>query len=507
MAMLGQAQKEAASAVAADLEGAREHARAWEVLATATVARGEGAATAVDTTRRAALLSNDEALYRSEVQRAAALHTRREARRFSASSTSHLHNPRSSSSAHPPPGGGGGSGDGDGAAAAGDRYGKPTLHVPPRESPFYGPYGVDGAEHLTLPGAGVVIASALPRVPQVGPPDLSSVIRVPVVTERATMALDQGAAAAAAAASRELEARRAVEGELAATRTRNAGRRGSGAGRQAREAREGLALLHDLERLHAEDRLLATRRAASAAAANLSSSSSGAGGASSPFSFLARSRSGSVAAGGGGSRGGRGGEGEQDGMALADAAGRDAPGLGDADADEEAARAARLFAALAHHDDDDQGPQQPRTDAKKGGGGLATTKKGGGSSAIAIAQARARAAAAANAAATGGGHWDLEEVQRDDAEGEEAERHVETALHDAERDAREAHRRQQEAEAAAEAAEAVLSSVGRRGEKGGWESTARGGGAGFARAAANPQASEEELAEAFEDAVLGGRRG
>jgi hypothetical protein len=222
---------QAVAAVTTEIEGAREHAGVWERLAAVSLERGAGASMAVDATSRTALLTNDEAIYRAEVARAAALHERRQARRFSASATA----------AGASGGGGAGGGPHDASAGApggGDsKYQSVPPHVPPRESPFYGPYGVNRT--ATLDAGASSVSTSLMRVPQRGPQDHSSVIRVPLVMVRSQESDGPTGAEAGEAEAKALAAKREEERRRAAEREAGAVRRGSSAGRMLRESREG----------------------------------------------------------------------------------------------------------------------------------------------------------------------------------------------------------------------------------------------------------------------------
>lgn len=150
---------------------------AWEGLAQATIERGAQAATSSLANRRAGLLNNDAAIYRSEVNRAAAVHGRRMARKASAErakTTTFTGNSSNISGSVP---GGSPIGRRHGsytsssssssaaaaaaaAAAVGDRYGKPASRVPPRTSVYYGPHAFNGSNVLHDGSIGMAVTGA-----------------------------------------------------------------------------------------------------------------------------------------------------------------------------------------------------------------------------------------------------------------------------------------------------------------------------------------------------------
>lgn len=167
--------------------------------------------------------------------KAAALHHRRNARRLSSASTTtstHIH-------------------------SYSDRYGHPVVHQPPRDSPFYGPYGIQETNHLVTKDT--IVSSTLQRVNQKGPVSETSVIRVPVLTMKTTEEYkhnEENGFNAGQRTAEEFEQQRIQAGKEARIRERQASRRGSSAGRQLREQREGMHLLQELERLDSENRVL-----------------------------------------------------------------------------------------------------------------------------------------------------------------------------------------------------------------------------------------------------------
>jgi len=301
---LGAAQRDAALAVEREFEGARAHAPVWRALARAAVARAGAAERAREAAAVDARLAADESVFRGEVMRAAALRERRAARRRGSSAGGR----RAAAAAAA-------------AAAASDRYrpssaaGPDARAQPPPGRPYAGPNAVEVAPALRALHKGAAQAQAqaealraaaaspsggegaedegagagaraggargqLLRVPQGGPPDRASVVRVPTLLVRAGGDGSDGggsgsegegeggggggsAAAAARRAAEALEAARLESGERESARQRAAARRGSSAARAAREAREGVALLDEMERLEVGSRLSGALSAAS----------------------------------------------------------------------------------------------------------------------------------------------------------------------------------------------------------------------------------------------------
>jgi hypothetical protein len=302
---VGKAQKDAAISLSDELEGAKAHAPVWAALAEATVIRGIDAEKTEMLKRLDGSLNKDEGIFRSEVMKAAAIHERRDARRrASISSTSgksvssssrylssihQFHNDTFFENSAPP------GGDGRYSISRVSGYREPN----PRK-PYNGPYAVDVAPHAsivlkssnsqTIPlsqpsniahqiSTTPDIHGALPRVPQGGPPDRASVVRVPTLLVRETSHLlatatkggGVGKAAEdetpAAAAARELSARllkdRKDKGRILADANKAARIRGVVAHKADRDVRDGLGLLEELHRLDSEARGDANLEAAS----------------------------------------------------------------------------------------------------------------------------------------------------------------------------------------------------------------------------------------------------
>ena len=301
---VGKAQKDAAISLSEELEGAKAHAPVWAALAEATVIRGIDAEKTEMLKRLDGSLNKDEGIFRSEVMKAAAIHERRDARRRASISSTSGKSVSSSSkyfSSIPqshndtiyenlaPPGG-----DGRYSISRVSGYREPN----PR-NPYNGPYAVDVAPHASIVlkssnsqtkplsqpsnithqiSTTPVIHGALPRVPQGGPPDRASVVRVPTLLVRetshllATAPIGGGGGKAddetpAATAARELSARLLMErkdkGRILEDANKAAITRGVVAHKADRDVRDGLGLLEELHRLDSEARGDANLEAAS----------------------------------------------------------------------------------------------------------------------------------------------------------------------------------------------------------------------------------------------------
>jgi hypothetical protein len=230
--MLGEGHKEAALELAADGLGAAEHAEAWETLARATLKRGEDARRIVQhkaSAYRPGPIEVDAALYRAEVNRHAAMHSRREARKAAAAKPQ---GGRPASAPHP----------------AGDRYGRPHARLVSRINPRYGPDGVDPPVAATVAGDEAV--QTQPRVPQDGPPDYTSVVRVAVTAARHSAAADElSGMANAAVASARLLAERLAAGKAEVEAEEAARAAAEATALAAQQATEGLAWLETLGKL------------------------------------------------------------------------------------------------------------------------------------------------------------------------------------------------------------------------------------------------------------------
>ena len=311
---VGKAQKDAALSLSEELEGAKAHAPVWAALAEATVIRGMDAEKTELLKRLDGSLNKDEGIFRSEVMKAAALHERRDARRRASvtstggksgaslsqsqylSSFPHSHNETFEDTSAPP---GGGSGRYSISRVSG--YKEPH----PRR-PYNGPYAVEVAPHASVVlktmssppppptamlqssssslNSSPVVRGALPRVPQGGPPDRASIVRVPTLLVREapqsslSSTIPRGGGGIgedetpAAAAARELSARllkeRKDKGRLLSEANKVATVRGQVAHKADRDVRDGLGLLEELHRLDSEARGEANLAAASAAMAN-----------------------------------------------------------------------------------------------------------------------------------------------------------------------------------------------------------------------------------------------
>ena len=307
---VGKAQKDAALSLSEELEGAKAHAPVWAALAEATVIRGMDAEKTELLKRLDGSLNKDEGIFRSEVMKAAALHERRDARRRASvtstggrsgaslsqsqylSSFPHSHNETFEDTSAPP---GGGSGRYSISRVSG--YKEPH----PRR-PYNGPYAVEVAPHASVVlktmsspppptamlqsstsslNSSPVVRGALPRVPQGGPPDRASIVRVPTLLVREapqsplSSTIPRGGGGIgedetpAAAAARELSARllkeRKDKGRLLSEANKVATARGQVAHKADRDVRDGLGLLEELHRLDSEARGDANLAAASAA--------------------------------------------------------------------------------------------------------------------------------------------------------------------------------------------------------------------------------------------------
>ena len=301
---VGKAQKDAALSLSEELEGAKAHAPVWAALAEATVIRGIDAEKTEMLKRLDGSLNKDEGIFRSEVMKAAALHERRDARRrASVTSTSGKSGTTSSQylSSYPqshnetyednsaPPGGGG-------------RYSVSRVSgykEPHPRRPYSGPYAVEVAPNASVvlkttsppphPPADLqasqfssnpVVRGSLPRVPQGGPPDRASIVRVPTLIVRESSQSMSSAVpreissitkveTPAADAAREISARllqeRKNKGRLIAEANKTAAERGVVAHKADRDVRDGLGLLEELHRLDSEARGEANLAAATAA--------------------------------------------------------------------------------------------------------------------------------------------------------------------------------------------------------------------------------------------------
>jgi hypothetical protein len=243
LCMVGDAQKQAVQIGLTDGQQTQQFAQVWEAIATTTVARQQAAlrekrlleAVSDKTTR------DERAIFRKEVNTAAALHTRRIARR------ERLDRGRSHSSER-----------------QSTRKSRPSSA---RASQFYGPHSVDVVSQ-DLSDDGSVITRSLRRIKQDGTPQYSSVVRKSVAVVRsprpqrpaggdASANSDDdhfSASDAASIESQRLHRRRVDAGVASLRRHSDASERGRKAGAKIRQLAEGDVTLQQLEYIDQEQR-------------------------------------------------------------------------------------------------------------------------------------------------------------------------------------------------------------------------------------------------------------